>query len=198
MLTTSGKNQLLGNTDVTHGALHSAFPGQTLANEIAGGSPAYAREGMSWGTPSGGQVATTNAQTFDVPPSTTVKWISGATASTAGSGRFASPNGASPKKFVIDVAGDFIQSDAHGYANDTRVTFYGATAPGGLTEGTDYFVVNTATDKFQVSATVGGSAINLTSEAGDGCRVSVIIPETFGGQGTMTLAIGATIQSLNQ
>lgn len=197
MLTTSGKNQLLGNTDVTHAALCSAFPGQTIANEIVGGSPAYARKGTSWGAASAGVIATSNAQTFDLPAGASVSWIVGCTALTSGSGRFVSPNGAAPHKFVTDISGDFILLDAQPYSNNNTVTFYGGTAPGGLTEGTTYFVVGAATDKFQVSATLGGSAINLTAEAADGVRVSIIVTETFGAQGTMTLAIGATTQSLN-
>ncbi len=64
----------------------------------------------------------------------------------------------------------------------------GAGLPTGLTEGTVYFVVSSATDTFKLSATSGGSAINITT---DGQLFFVqLIPETFGAQGTYTIADG--------
>lgn len=43
-------------------SLHSATPGQTGASEISGGS--YARQGITFGSASGGSEASTNSQTF--------------------------------------------------------------------------------------------------------------------------------------
>lgn len=54
-------------------SLHSADPSTTGANEISGGSPAYARQAPVWGSASGGVVAAT--VTFDVPASTTVAFV---------------------------------------------------------------------------------------------------------------------------
>lgn len=52
---------------------------------------------------------------------------------------------------------------AHGLSNDDPVVFTTSGAlPTGLTAGTVYYVVNKNTDDFQVSATVGGSAINTS------------------------------------
>jgi hypothetical protein len=54
-------------------------------------------------------------------------------------------------------------SSAHGYANDTAVTLTSTgILPGGIIAGVTYYVVNTATNTFQLAATVGGSAINTT------------------------------------
>lgn len=58
-------------------ALHSGDPGaaNTAANELTGGSPAYARKAVAWNAASGG-VATQNGDVvFDVPAST-VSWVS--------------------------------------------------------------------------------------------------------------------------
>lgn len=66
-----------------------------------------------------------------------------------------------------DLAGDTIHAAAHGLVNDQRVrveTIPGApTLPTGLAANTTYFVVGTATDTFQLSATQGGGAINITA-----------------------------------
>lgn len=57
---------------------------------------------------------------------------------------------------------------AHGKANGSLVYFMTTGAlPTGLTVNTFYYVVNAATDTFNVSATLGGPAIN-TSSAGSG------------------------------
>jgi hypothetical protein len=45
----------------------------------------------------------------------------------------------------------------------TRVLFVGASAPGGFVKGTTYFIVNRTASTFQLSATSGGAAINITS-----------------------------------
>jgi hypothetical protein len=59
---------------------------------------------------------------------------------------------------------------SHGLANDTVVFFKATNTPGGMTVNQNYFVVNSATDTFQVSATQGGSAVNFSSN-GSGVTV---------------------------
>lgn len=63
---------------------------------------------------------------------------------------------------------------AHGLQNGDRVQLQTTGAlPTGLVVNTDYFVVNRATDTFQLSATSGGSAINTTgSQSGTHTAVS--------------------------
>jgi hypothetical protein len=60
-------------------SLHSANPGTTGANELAGGSPAYAREAASWSAAvngAGNSVITLLADvTFDVPAGATVAFV---------------------------------------------------------------------------------------------------------------------------
>ncbi len=57
---------------------------------------------------------------------------------------------------------------AHGLANGTEIVLNTTGAlPTGLTVGTRYYVVSTATDTFQVSITPGGSSVNTTA-AGSG------------------------------
>lgn len=197
MLTTSGRNQLLDANDVAFLSLHNGYPGLTQANEITGGTPAYARKSVTWAAAAAGSKASSNAQVFDVPAGTTVAWVGYSTASTAGSGRAVAPNGAVPKEFIVDAANDKILLPAHGYSNTNTIVFYGGTAPGGLTAGTIYFVRDVTTDDFKVAATSGGTAIDLTSQATGDCVVSIIVQEVFGAQGTMTLASGATTLAIN-
>lgn len=57
--------------------VNSGDPSTTGANEISGGSPAYARVAITWGTASAGSIANaTSALTVNVPGSTTVAWFS--------------------------------------------------------------------------------------------------------------------------
>jgi hypothetical protein len=67
-------------TLLTRLALHTGDPGaaDTAANEVTGGSPAYARKAVAWNAASGAGVATMNGNVvFDVPSGTTVSWVSG-------------------------------------------------------------------------------------------------------------------------
>jgi hypothetical protein len=65
--------------------LNSTDPGTTGAAEISGGSPAYARVGITWGSPGSGSVANiTSALVSNVPASTTVAFFSTWSLVTAG------------------------------------------------------------------------------------------------------------------
>lgn len=182
--TTNAINALLGGLTITNASLHSGFPGATGANEVSGGSPAYARKGVTFGAASGGFRSLSAAVTFDVP-ATTVRWVGYWNTSTF---LYYTPNGgATPREFVADAAADLIRSPAHGYVNTQKVVFFGGTVPGGLVEGTVYFVVGAATDTFQVSATSGGAAIDLTSAGTSDVQVSAIVEDVYASQGTHQL-----------
>lgn len=86
VLTTSGKNAALEGLGGTfYAALHSGSPGAAGAdNELSGGSPAYARKGITLAAASGGARAASTQPEFDVPPSTTVSHASLWTAATGG------------------------------------------------------------------------------------------------------------------
>lgn len=59
-------------TDATFAALFTTDPGLTgtVVGELAGGSPAYARQGLVWGAASGGVITATAS--FNIPATTTV------------------------------------------------------------------------------------------------------------------------------
>lgn len=65
------------------------------------------------------------------------------------------------------ATGDTLNFNAHGYANGTAVRVEAPTGhslPTGLAASTTYYVVGTATNTFQLSATEGGAAIDLTAD----------------------------------
>ena len=76
-LNDTGKNAMLDHLAslCAYGSLHSADPGATGANELAGGSPAYARKALSWAAASGGSVALSASAQFDVEGGDTVAYV---------------------------------------------------------------------------------------------------------------------------
>jgi hypothetical protein len=182
-LTIAAKNTMLNALTVDTASLHTAFPGLTGANEVTGGSPAYARKAVTFASAAGGSRALSAAVTFDVP-ATTVRWfgfwVSGTYVGYAA-------NGGTQLLFQIDVTNNLVRSTAHGQANGTKISFFNSTVPTPLTEGTVYFIVNATTDTFQVSATSGGTAITLTG-AGSGCALSTIVEDVYAAQGSHTLS----------
>jgi hypothetical protein len=85
-LSNSGKNALLTGFagQAAFASLHTADPGTTGTTEVAGGTPAYARKTITWGTPASGSVTTGGALVFDVPGSTTITHLGYWTAATGG------------------------------------------------------------------------------------------------------------------
>ncbi len=64
-------------------SLHTADPTTVGDNEVAGGSPAYARQPITWGTPTS-STSTTAILDFDVPASTAITHVGIWSAVTAG------------------------------------------------------------------------------------------------------------------
>lgn len=97
--------------------------------------------------------------------------------------------------FTADAETDDITSTAHGMKDGQQVRLVTTdTLPAGLAVETTYYVVNASTDVFQLSATLGGAAINIT-DAGTGTHTFWAMPSTrvitSSGHG---LADGHTIQ----
>lgn len=174
------------------GSLHTGDPSTTGANEATGGSPAYARKSITWAAASGGQRASSVAQSFDVPAGT-YYWKGYFSASTAGTFYGATAlGGQQPKAGTAANSGDVITSYAHGLVNTDRVAleqFQGNALPTGYSEGVAYFVVGATTDTFQVSLTSGGAAVTISSDGQ--LYFQKMIPETFAGQGILTVASGS-------
>ena len=83
LIQVAGKNAMLEHLKglATYMALYTDAGGTT---EVSGGSPAYARKAITWGTASGGALATGAQIVFDVPAGTTVRAIGICSALTGG------------------------------------------------------------------------------------------------------------------
>lgn len=184
-LPTTTKNNMLGGQTFTLASLHTGFPGTTGANEVTGGSPAYAQKAITINAASGGSRALNAGVVFDVP-ACTVTWIG---FWNVGVFVCAAPNGgATPKNFMAVPSSDLIYATGHGWSDTQKIAFYNGTPPTGLTEGTTYFVRDSATDTFKVAATSGGAAIDLTAASSFGCVVCAITEDVYASQGTHTLS----------
>lgn len=86
-------------------------------------------------------------------------------AATVGSCHWITLLDADPAFFGTALTTDTITAVAHGLSNDQRVFVMaspGAVLPTGLSEGTAYFVIGATADTFQLSATQGGAAVDIT------------------------------------
>lgn len=184
-LPTLTKNDFLNGQDIDAASAHTAFPGSTGANEVTGGSPAYARKAVTLAAAAGGSRGTSASVTFDVP-ACTVGWLG---FWKAGLFVACAPNGgATPKNFMSIASTDIVYSAGHGWSDTQKIVFYQGTPPAGLTEGTTYFVRDSTTDSFKVAATSGGVAIDLTAAPSFGCVVAAISETVYGSQSTHQLS----------
>lgn len=179
----------------THASLHTAYS-TSGANEVTGGSPAYARKTVTGAAASGRSKVFTPSGAHDVPAGTTVAWVGRWNSLTAGTFWGMGPaGGGARRQFNVsdaaDVTANTIDSPAHGFTAGQSVVFWaagGASLPAPLAEGTIYFVIaaGLTTDVFEVSTTSGGSAVDITGN-GDG-EVQLIVPEVFAAQGQYTVS----------
>lgn len=184
----------------------SGDPGTTTTaggTEATGGSPAYARKAAVWSAAASGQKTNTSTFTFDVPAGT-YAYFGLWNALTGNSGTqylgYIPFGGTTPLKGFASVDTTLANADffsvAHGLSNGDRVIVYNefnTTLSTGITEGTIYFIVGSATNTFQLSATSGGAAITLTVLASGGFFWQRVVPEVFASQGQITVAAGALI-----
>jgi len=133
----------------------------TTGTEVTGGS--YARQTTSsLASASAGSKSTSAALSFTGMPVTDVQgW---ALFDSAGTNRkwyglFAETTG------TAQATGDTVTATAHGLSNGQKVVFLTGYVPAGLSASTTYFVVGATTNTFQVAATSGGSAIDITADA---------------------------------
>ena len=61
-------------------------------------------------------------------------------------------------------SGDWVLRSNHGYANTNTISFANISTTTGITVDTPYYVINANTNYFNLSNTVGGSAVTLTTD----------------------------------
>lgn len=65
-------------------SLHTDTIGSGSGNEVTGGSPAYARKGITWNAAAAGNLDSSNQPVFDVPSGVTIRRVGFFDAVTAG------------------------------------------------------------------------------------------------------------------
>lgn len=197
-------------SQITHIGIYQVSDPGTATNatgtEATGGSPAYARQAVVWAAASGGTKSNSGALTFDVPAGTYgfFAMFNASTGNTSNYRGYIPFGGSSALKgfFSVDtnMANDQLFSVAHGVSDGDRVMLFNVfseTLPTGVSEGTVYFVVSSATNTFKVSATSGGSAVDITAVGGGEGFWQRVVPETFAAQGQITVAISALVLDAN-
>lgn len=95
--------------------------------------------------------------------------------------------GFTPQTFTVSASK--ITKTGHGLDNGMRIRFFssGGSLPTGMNFGVDYYVVNKTTNDFNISATLGGTAISIT---GTGSGTLTYLRSLFGlGDGTTTFNV---------
>jgi hypothetical protein len=176
---------------IAYASLHSAYSA-TGGSELSGGSPAYAREALTWNSPSGGTMTTASvAGTFNVPAGGTAAFVGlWSVSGTAGTFAGMGPNGGAAQYGYTSTAASPVVFTAPGssYGNNQTVVLFdsaGAAISSDFTLGQIYYVVNASGSTFQLASSSGGAGITST-HAGAGI-VQGITVETYGTQGTYTL-----------
>lgn len=164
-------------------SLHSAYSATGLS-ELSGGT--YARQTITWAAAAARSKASSGNIDIPVPAGNTAAWIGiWNSAGTVFRGMW--PNGGQDRSFQLDLTNNRVYCEGSGFANDNRVVFTGATVPTGLAAGTAYWVVGVTAgdpDYFQVAATQGGAAIDITGQHSADCRCSKIVLEAYAADGT--------------
>jgi len=173
-------------------SLHTADPGETGANEVAGGS--YARQQVAFGAASGGTLSNSAQVDFAGMPATTVVAWGAWDAASSGNCFWTGWKSTVAKLAVAtaaDLTGNTLQSPSHGFINDDRVVFEQVEdvgAPTGITLGTLYFVLAVTTDTFTFSTTQDGTAVDVTAVGAALARR--VVPTTLTAAQTFRIAAG--------
>ena len=111
------------------------------------------------------------------------------------------------KAVTFADAGALVNRTAHGLTNGMKISFSSITSTTGIAINTPYFVVNAAADNFQVSLTLGGAAIALTTNGSGNLiaipkivtinpNVSIVIDVPCSATASVTLTAGILKRSI--
>jgi hypothetical protein len=176
---------------IAYASLHTAYS-STGTSELTGGSPAYARQAVTWSSAAAGSKASASiAAAFNVPASTTVAFVGLWSAVSSGTFAGMGPAGAGTQYAFTctNASPGVLTAPGSGYSNTQTVVVFngaGATIPAAFTVGTVYYIVSAAGATFSLAATSGGSPIN-TAGTGAGL-VQAVTLEAYSGQGTYSVS----------
>lgn len=195
MLTVGALNTALDTLDsIAKLSLHFAYDAAG-GNEIAGGSPAYARMPVIFSPAFTAQKVMFEPVTFDVPLGTTVAWLGFWTLADGfiGMSPLVTESGSTvPRQFIVDDATtDRLICHTHALADGHQIVIWPGieTLPDlgfGLDEGFAWYVVDALSDSFRISAISGGIAHDFgLAGAGIWQRIG---PKSFVAQGTLRVS----------
>lgn len=185
-LTTTGKNNLISVTSITHAGAYEDLG----VTETSGGS--YARQALTWAAASGGARAISAQVTIPIAAGKTIVAAGGWDAVSAGTSQGFWPIGSNVAGVAtITASTDTFSSFAHGLTTDDRVFFTAPVGQSGLPTGlsatTLYFVRSTGltANAFTVATTSGGAAVDVTADG----EVAFFktVPQTFSIAGNLIL-----------
>jgi hypothetical protein len=191
------RNQAYTPPTTVYLSLHTGDPGLTGLNEVTGGS--YVRQACALTAAASGHTDNSGLISFTSMPAIAAPGVVFGglwDASTVGNflvGGPMTPAAQLTSAFSALASTDLITSYGHGLTTNDAVEFEtaeGTVLPTGLTAGTVYYVIATGltTDAFEVSATVGGAAVNITAN-GNGI-VRKLLGKVVNSGDTFQVAIG--------
>lgn len=192
------RNQAYTPPATVYLSLHTADPGLTGTNEVTGGS--YIRQAIALTAASSSHTDNSGLISFTGMPAVAAPGVVYAglwDASTVGNFLYGSPlTPAAQVTFACTAVAstDVITTQAvHGFVANDTVEFEaaeGTAIPTGLTAGTIYYVISTGltTTAFEVSATQGGAAVNITADGG--AVVRKVVGKVVNSGDTFQVAIG--------
>ena len=184
-LNTTGKNNLISVTAMTHAGALTALP----STEATGGS--YARQAITWAAASGGTRANSAQLTIPINTGTTVVAVACWDAVSAGTIQGYWQIGSTIRGAgSVTASTDVIASFAHGLTTDDRVFVTGIAGeaiPTGLAADTIYFVLASGltADAFKLSTTSGGASAAITTDGE--IAFFKTVPQTFSISGNLIL-----------
>lgn len=104
----------------------------------------------------------------------------------------------SPRTTTFTNATNLVNDTAHPYSNGDPVTFNPATGtdslPTGLTAQTKYYVVNANVNDYQVSLTVGGSAVTFSDDGSGTLYSYALLKEDMTNLATLEASTGGYVR----
>lgn len=99
---------------------------------------------------------------------------------------------------TFNAATDVVTANSHGLLNGDPVFFrnIGGALPGGITANTIFYVISSTANTFQISTSVGGSAVNITSN-GTGTTGSYGTVRTPDARGSVDMGAGTRTSTRN-
>jgi hypothetical protein len=191
------RNQAYTPVATVYVSLHTGDPGLVGSNEVTGGT--YTRQAAGFTAASSSHTDNGGLLSFTLMPAVAapgVVYTGVWDAVTAGNflyGGPLTPASQLTNSFTALASSDVITAYAHGLTTNDMVEFEtaeGTALPAGITAGTIYYVIATGltTDVFEVSATLGGGALNITAN-GQGI-VRKVSGKTTNAGDTFQLATG--------